>query len=217
MNEDVVARAGAQIDAWIGFYTRGLPPSVVRDRRDEVLADVHDQVEWSRERRMPDSRIARALRVRALRGAPADLTWAVALTPPGRVLDRTLVCFVALLTVALIAVCVIALTREPPKSVEGGALAVVLAILMGVGALTLLARERTRWLAALWVIATAHVVLFDGIDYLADSTTVLRYVASAAPAWRSGVLVADLGIALLAVAAAVWWARPMPGRREGAN
>jgi hypothetical protein len=108
----------------------------------------------------------------------------------------------------LITVGVVALTRQPPESIAGGPFAVMLGVLIGVGALLLLARRRTRWLAGLWVIASAHIILFDGVDYLADSTTILRSVVEVAPAWRTGLLVADAGIILLCLAAAVWWTRP---------
>jgi hypothetical protein len=209
---DAVARAHARIEVWIALYTRNLPPEVARDRRDEVLADIRDHVEWACSHDVPAPRIGRALISRALRGAPADITWAASLASPGRALDRALVGLVALLTLMLIAVGVVAVTSLPPESNAGGALAVVLGILLGVGALVLLARRRTRWLAGLWVIASGYVMLFDGVDYLADSTTILRYVAREAPAWRTGVLVADIGIILLCVAAAVWWARPASAR-----
>jgi hypothetical protein len=212
MTTDAVARTHARIEAWIAFYTRNLPRDVADDRRDEVLADIRDQIEWGRSQGVPAPRMARALTGRALRGAPADITWAASLASPGRALDRALVGLVAVLTLLLIAVGVVALTRLPPDSIAGGAFAVVLGILLGVGALILLARRRTRWLAGLWVIASAHVMLFDGVDYLASSTTILRYVASEAPAWRTVVLVADVGIILLCAAAAVWWARPAVDR-----
>lgn len=208
MTEDAVTRAIARIDAWIRLYTRRLPRAIAQDRRDEVLADVRDQVEWARSHGIPPGRVARALLSRAFRGAPADITWAASLVTPGRALDRTLVSLVAILSLALIALDVVALSRQPPPAMTGEVLSVVFGILLGVGALAVLARRRTRWLAGLWVVACTHVTLFDGVDYLADSTTVLRYVANEAAAWRTGVVVADIGIILLCTAAAVWWTRP---------
>jgi hypothetical protein len=213
MSKDAVARAAIRIEAWIRLYTRRLPPAVARDRRDEVLADIHDQAEWALSQGTPAPHVARALLGRALRGAPADVTWAASLASPGRALDRALVGLVATLILLLIALDAVALTRQAPFALTGGALAVVVGISLGAGALALLARRRTRWLAALWVVATAHVTLFDGVAYLAESTTILRHVAGESSAWRTGLVVADIGVIVLCAAAAVWWARPASNRR----
>jgi hypothetical protein len=209
MTSDAVARSIARVDTWVRLYTRGLPREVAEDRRDEVLADLRDQVAWAREHGIPAPRVARSLLGRALRGAPADLSWATSIEAPGRGLDRALLALLATLALLLIAVGGVALARRPTELLAPEALPVACGILLGVGALALLMRRRTRWLSGLWVVASAHVVLFDGVDYLAGSTTILRFVADAAPEWRAGMLVADAGVVLLGVAAAVWWARPV--------
>lgn len=214
MSRDEVARAVDRIESWVRLYSRDLPLELARDRREEVLADVHDHVAWGRAHEVPERRVARALLGRAVRGAPADLSWAMSVGSPGRALDRALGAILAALTFSLIAMGGIGLARRPPEGLGGESLAVILGIALGVGALALLVRRRTRWLAALWVVASAQVILFDGLDYLAGSTTILRHVASTAPDWEVGLLVAVLGVVLVCVAAAVWWTRPVSERRE---
>ncbi len=113
MTRDVVARAGARIDAWIGLYTHALPLDVVEDRRDEVLADIDDQAEWARSQNLPAAHIARSLLSRALRAhRPISLG-----RHPWRLRDasdRALVCVVAVLTLVLMAVGAVAL--HPPAA-----------------------------------------------------------------------------------------------------
>ncbi len=61
--------------AWCDWYTRGLPDDVASQRRDELASDLHDHRTDARLRGEPGGRHARAVTVRAILGAPADLSW----------------------------------------------------------------------------------------------------------------------------------------------
>ena len=64
------------IQAWVRVYTVGLPPSVKDARREEIAADLWDQVHESlAEGRRPAST---HLMLRWLGGIPDDLTWRLA-------------------------------------------------------------------------------------------------------------------------------------------
>jgi hypothetical protein len=58
---------------WLRAYTRRLPHDVAVARRDEVLADVHDQL--SDDGSTSTAQRSRAIAVRMLLGIPADLSW----------------------------------------------------------------------------------------------------------------------------------------------
>lgn len=67
-------RPGPQLpERWVHFYTRGLPPHVRHERRDEIASDVYEHCASS-----PDA-LDHGVRVavvgRTLRGVPGDLMW----------------------------------------------------------------------------------------------------------------------------------------------
>lgn len=68
-------RAAAWVLAWCDRYTRGLPPEVAIERRDELAADVYDQRLDAAHAGLTDEAVARSLLLRSLRGVPADLSW----------------------------------------------------------------------------------------------------------------------------------------------
>jgi hypothetical protein len=68
-------RAARLVALWARLYTLGLPREVALRRRDELAADLHDQIAAERAAGVGERRIARGLASRALRGLPADLAW----------------------------------------------------------------------------------------------------------------------------------------------
>ncbi len=60
---------------WGRAYTRTAPEPDRSTRREELAADVHDQVADARARAVPEHRVARSVIGRALRGIAADVTW----------------------------------------------------------------------------------------------------------------------------------------------
>ena len=70
---------------WVRSYTRTAPEPEGADRRAEVLADMHDELLDSKDRRLPSGLASRSILGRALRGVPADLVWRLQLErQPGR-------------------------------------------------------------------------------------------------------------------------------------
>lgn len=68
-------RVARLIARWTRLYTAGLSRPVADRRREEIAADVHEQVTHERSAGLHDSRIALGLASRALRGATADMSW----------------------------------------------------------------------------------------------------------------------------------------------
>jgi len=72
----MTARSAARVvQAWTRLYTLGLPVEVRERRREEVAADLHDQLAHDRAAGAPEARVAGAVLSRAVRGMAADTTW----------------------------------------------------------------------------------------------------------------------------------------------
>jgi len=68
--------AGVRLtERWTRAYTRRLSPETAGSRRDEIAADMHDQLVADRARGCSAHAISRAISVRMLLGVPADLSW----------------------------------------------------------------------------------------------------------------------------------------------
>jgi hypothetical protein len=68
-------RMAALVARWTQIYTRTLPPPVARRRVEEIASDVHDHIAHERRQGTPESRIARGIASRMLRGVVADAAW----------------------------------------------------------------------------------------------------------------------------------------------
>jgi hypothetical protein len=60
---------------WGRAYTRTAPEPDRATRREELAADVHDQLADARARAVPEHQVARSVAGRVLRGTAADLAW----------------------------------------------------------------------------------------------------------------------------------------------
>lgn len=209
------ASAASAIDRWIRLYTWILDPEVAAARREEVLGDVRDEIDWSRAQAISDATVARGLRRRALRGAPADLMWAVGrawrTTSTFPAMEYSLRLLIAALALGLIAIGVVTLARRGFVEDPSASLVVLAGIVIAAGGVALLGARLTRAFGALWVTGSVQIILLDGIGQLAQTSTVLVHVVGTT-GWQHGMVLADVGASLLCLAAAAWWAteRPLP-------
>lgn len=72
MSPETMARL---VRRWTRLYTLGVPAGERERRREEIAADLHDQIEHDRAQGVADRRIAGALLARTLRGLAADVSW----------------------------------------------------------------------------------------------------------------------------------------------
>jgi len=211
-------RARLLVLRWVGFYTRNLPVEIADARRDDLIADLHDQISESLAADRPAEVIARELHLRAAKGALADLQWRreqlhlAALAghaPSGGLL-------VASATGALVMVVVglVALDRNAPLvsrqvlDVPGAFFPLAAAAAMAICGLVLLARPRTRFVGELWLVAASQLLIAPAFETLARSTTVLRL---AEPELRGPLVAISIGVGLFYLAVAIAW---MPVRPE---
>lgn len=68
-------RIATFVARWVRLYTAGLPAPVARRRRAEISADLADHIAHDRSIGVQETRIARNIASRMLRGALADLSW----------------------------------------------------------------------------------------------------------------------------------------------
>jgi len=218
MTDDATAAVQRRVDVWCNFYTRGLPDAVAQQRREELAADVLDQIEWGAAHGIAARSTAREVAWRAIRGVPSDLLWRrsqltamAAVSVASRIFGGSLLAAANLIGVGLFALGIVAVIRDGTGlSADPSAMPTLVAALLIACGLVLVARGRTRWLGALWVATGAPVILTIGFRLLAEHTTVLFLATRSAPLWTVGQATAAVCVGVFYVAAAVWW---MPDRR----
>ncbi len=215
-------RASAAVMAWVNAYSRGLPKEVALVRRDELLADLHDQSAWAEQTGKSPRRAAFEILVRAVKGAPADLSWRsqqlVDRPAADRVVSATLLGFVTVASTLMLGFATVTFVRSlhgaPQEWITApGVLPVGVAALATICGLTLLRRRTTRSLAAIWLLGASQVLILQGIDVFAHTTTVLASAERTLRLWPACVAAVAIGACLFYVAAALWW-RPV---RQGAS
>jgi len=72
MNAD---RAAELVRRWVAFYTRGLPPEIRTDRRDEIEDDLWSQLRDGATSARPEPSLTGEIVARLVFGIPADLSW----------------------------------------------------------------------------------------------------------------------------------------------
>ena len=220
MTPDATASVQRDVNRWCEFYTRGLPQGVVSERQEELAADVLDHIEWGASQGIAARATTREIRWRAIRGAPSDLAWRrsqlTAADPAdlaSRIFGGSLLAVANLLGVVLFALALVAVVRDDGVVLasDPAAMPTLVAALAIACGLVLLARGRTRSLGALWVAASAPVILIVGLQLLAEHTTLLFFTSQTAPLWAVGQIAAAVCVGVFYVAAAAWW---MPERRK---
>lgn len=175
-------RAAALAAWWVRVYTRNLPEAVASRRREELDADLHDQIAHERAHGAGDLRIALGILSRMVRGIAADASWRArhAATAPGaaarrRSLRRSVV-RVALATASILMLPLVAMQLTDEVVWTAADFAAAGALLFGAGLAFALAARRARHaayrsaagiaiaavLALVWAAAAVGVVAEDG-------------------------------------------------------
>ncbi len=212
-------RASSVVMAWVRIYSRGLPNDIADSRRDELLADLHDQAAWADQTSKAARRAASEALVRAIKGAPSDLSWRSQQLDRNPVADRLLNSsmfgVVAVGSVLMLAFAIVTFVRGLHDFQQGwinapGVLPVGVAGLTTICGLLLLRKSKTRSLAAIWLLGASQVIIWQGIDVFARTTTMLAWAEQAIRLWPACVAALAVGAALFYLAAALWW-RPSDG------
>ncbi|QAY73057.1 hypothetical protein ET445_06545 [Agromyces protaetiae] len=215
-------RAARGVLRWCFWYTRGLPADVAADRQDELASDLHEHAEWAAERGVSGARLAREIRFRALRGAPADLAWRAARVRAADPVvrfelraDAALTAFLLVIAVAFTALggfvlvrAVRAVVREDIGDLPSAVVPVAVLTALALAATVLLLRRRSRIAGALVLIVPVVLLLQPAGDLLwrvSASTVVVFFFA---PWWTTAAAIASVGLAVCCLAAAAhWWTR----------
>lgn len=212
---------------WCAWYTRGLPEQVTGERRDEIASDLHEHATWAAEQGIDPRAVARGIRLRALGGAIADLSWRRQQlrrheTPAQLGLRRSarggmpMLAYTLSLLVLLASgfVVIRVLASAGPGSAAfhaQGAASAVLALAASGCALALMARRRTRWVGALWMIVAVYCLVRYGTKALVYASATSSQLAYSAAAWDTFGKLLIVGLALFFTGMALRWA---PSRRE---
>ncbi|MGI9821955.1 hypothetical protein [Agromyces sp. Marseille-Q5079] len=224
---DEFRRAAKAVLRWCALYTRGLEPSVAAGRLDEIASDLHEHAVWAGSTGVSVPQLARSVRLRAVRGAAADLAWR---TEQARSADRQLRFALrsnaALLSTMLAAAVVVAgasgfvlvrviraLAIGDIGYVPSRTLWLAVICVASLVSAVLLLRRRTRVIGAA-LLALPAVLVFplagNVLWYVSASTTLVFHVVPwwGLPAWLLGV-----GLGMLCLAgAAYWWDLDRPSR-----
>lgn len=222
-------RAARGVLRWTMTYTRGLDPQVAGSRQDEIASDLHEHAMWAAEAGVGPRRLAWSIRLRALRGAPADLVWRSAVlrqVDPGVRLalraDAALAALIVMIGVFDVALggfvafrLVRALVIGDVRSVPGPALGAIVLGLIALLALMAMAGERQRaWAALVLAVPTGLILAETGraLYFLSASAVVL---VNRLPWWEPATYSVGGGLALACVTAAIHWLRLPTGDRAG--
>ena len=222
-------RAARGVLRWTMTYTRGLDPRVAASRQDEIASDLHEHAMWAAEAGVGARRLGWSIRLRALRGAPADLIWRSAVlrqADPGVRLalraDAALAAVVVMIGVFDVALggfvafrLVRALVIGDVRNVPGPALGAMVLGLIALLALMAMVDERQRAWAALALAVPTGLILAEtgrALYFLSASAVVL---VNRLPWWEPATYAVGAALALACVSAAIHWFRLPDRNRAG--
>jgi hypothetical protein len=222
-----ITRTTTWVMQWCDLYSRGLPQEVVAARREELSRDMADQVDWATCNDTPQRHVAWSIGVRAVRGAPADLSWrssqrfrASLDSPSFRAFSIGFLSMTVASGFVLFLIASVSIIRQVQEMNASGVLADRSQLLVLVAAVALLlgeallARPRTRSLGALWMLVSAEAIVFAGMPMLAGTTRLLS-LTSLSPSWSASMDLAGLGVAIFYATGALWWLpRPVTAEDE---
>lgn len=222
-------RAARGVLRWTMTYTRGLEARIAAERQDEIASDLHEHAVWAGDVGVTPRRLAWSIRLRALRGAPADLIWRSAVlreADPGvrLALRAHAALLAAVLTVGVLDVAlggfvlfrlVRALMIGDIRSIPGPALGAIVLTLIALLALMAMVDERQRGWAALALAVPTGLILAEtgrALYFLSASAVVL---VNRLPWWEPATYAIGAALALVCVAAAIHWLRLPTNNRAG--
>lgn len=201
---------------WCAWYTRGLDGRVAAARQDEIASDLHEQASWAVDHGWTSRELARSIRSRQLRGAPADLRWRLT---QARVANRRsrlelrLGAFVLAAVVtsgsALVGLAGFALFRVVqaggPVEALAQTWAVTVLATVALAAVCLAVVRRTRVAGALLLLIPAlSIPVLTGSTLWYVSAT-MQSVAQLTPWWIIAATVAGVALSVLYLSAAAYW------------
>ena len=222
------AKAAERVLRWCDWYTRGLDEGVARGRRDEILSDLWEHARWAERRNEAPNVTSRVILSRAVLGVVADLNWRRAQRRRARlnggpIATRSSRFAVALgLSVAtvLLAFGLLVVARgviHAPAlyshTGSRGLLATVIFTALTALGIALLARSRTRFVGAIWMIPVTIGLLHFGLRVLELVSTTIGSLAlsSMLTDWDLVTVLLSAAIALIfGSLVAAWW----PSRRH---
>src|SRR4029453_2701750 len=210
-------RAARGVLHWTMTYTRGLEPRIAVARQDEMASDLHEHAVGAGEAGVSPRRLAWSMRLRALRGAPADLIWrstvlrtadpAVRLALRAHAALLAAVLTVGVLDVALGGFVLFRLVRAlvigDVRSIPGPALGAIVLGLIALLALMAMVGERQRgWAALTLAVPTGLIIAETGraLYFLSASAVVL---VNRLPWWEPATYAIGAALALVCVTAAI--------------
>ncbi|RZS65865.1 hypothetical protein EV187_1569 [Agromyces ramosus] len=222
-------RAARGVLRWTMTYTRGLDARIAAGRQDEIASDLHEHAVWAGEVGVTPRRLAWSIRLRALRGAPADLIWRSAVlrrADPGvRLALRAhaallaVVLAVGVLDVAVGGFVLFRLVRAlmigDVRSIPGPALGAIVLGLIALLALMAMVGERLRGWATLALAVPTGLILAEtgrALYFLSASAVVL---VNRLPWWEAATYAIGAALALVCVTAALHWLRRPTDARTG--
>ncbi|MDJ0323044.1 hypothetical protein QMG61_04605 [Cryobacterium sp. PH31-AA6] len=215
-------RAVDRVSRWCSWYTREVDVHAAEGRRDELASDLYEHAIWAEKSGASPRRVARSILSRALRGAPADLSWRhaqrrqIALADPTgfhlRRVEGALSALVLVVASAVLGWGLFVLTRIALSSISGEirpgsatALTIVSFVAVAIGALVLLSRRRSRFLGALLMVLASFGLVHFGLFQMYSLSATVGALTFTMPGWdlASNTLIAGLGAFF--IAAAIWW------------
>jgi hypothetical protein len=222
------AKTAERVLRWCDWYTRGLDEGVAQGRRDEILSDLWEHARWAERRNESPNVTSRVILSRAVLGVVADLNWRRAQRRRARLnggpvatrysrlaVSLGLAAATTLLAFGLLVVVRGVINAPAIYSHTGsrGLLATVIFTALTALGVALLARSRTRFVGAIWMIPVTIGLVHFGLRVLElVSATVGSFAFnSMLTDWELVTALLSAAIALVFGAlVAVWW----PGRRR---
>lgn len=215
-------RAVDRVSRWCSWYTREVDAQAADCRRDELASDLYEHAIWADESGITPRALARAILSRAVRGAPADLTWRHAQRRKlalahlagfrrNRV-ESAVSALVVMVASAVLGWGIFVLTRIALSVIAGqirpgSVTSLIIAgfTVLTLGAVVMLCRRRTRVLGATIMVLPSIGLVHFGLFQLYSLSATVGALTFTMPGWELASNGLSVGLSLLFTAAAIWW------------